>query len=78
LIEEIPSRSLDFANSSTVKMETWSGDLRVGWNFKKGPSRIPPAAHGYLLALFSFTADKKIPNGLISWIKRSKKPSLPV
>lgn len=49
------------ANSSIVKMETWSGDLRSGWNFKKGPSQIPPEAHGYLLALFSFFSREENP-----------------
>ncbi len=49
------------ANSSIVKMETWSGDLRSGWNFKKGPSQIPPEAHGYLLALFSFYSGQNNP-----------------
>lgn len=49
------------ANSSIVKMETWSGDLRSGWNFKKGPSQIPPEAHGYLLALFSFYSREENP-----------------
>lgn len=34
-------------------MDTWSGDLRSGWNIKKGPSQLSPEAHGYLLALYS-------------------------
>ncbi len=41
------------ANNSVIKMNTWSGDLRSGWNIKKGPSQLSPDAHGYLLALYS-------------------------
>lgn len=41
------------ANNSVIKMDTWSGDLRSGWNIKKGPSQLSPEAHGYLLALYS-------------------------
>lgn len=41
------------ANSSVIKMNTWSSDLRGGWNIKKGASQLSPDAHGYLLALYS-------------------------
>lgn len=41
------------ANSSIVKIDTWSGDLRSGWVIKRGPSQLSPEAHGYLLAHYS-------------------------
>jgi hypothetical protein len=41
------------ANNSVIRMDTWSGDLRSGWNIKRGPSQLSPDAHGYLLAMYS-------------------------
>ncbi|HCD86505.1 MAG TPA: hypothetical protein DEQ87_02530 [Algoriphagus sp.] len=40
------------ANNPVIKMDTSSGNLRSGWNIKKGPSQHSPAANGYLLALY--------------------------
>lgn len=62
------------ANNSVIKMDTWSGDLRSGWNIKKGPGQLSPEAHGYLLALYSCYRGENNPdwaNSLVSEVVKA-------